>query len=394
MPNGSLEGAARLYQGGKAGRGSFLRLAGSVVGAGIVATAVHELEPAKQALAKSATREQRKNGLTASKNGEAKQSATPTSSAQIQAVQKEADSIEPWIDGILLTAIVVGLMIAGGTATKHEEGRRNEGGSREPDPLIQEFQQRIEEDRRQRREGEVAAREEALLEETRSRTRAAVERERLNQQKIDEIAIGKRTIQELTQKLKDDGIDQLAEDGIRNGFWKDKYHVDIQLVPVQEPAVTIKDDGKGTVINRSKSGFILSYYHKDLKYHETRREYYRGINARSDSYGYDHIGDEKVELYLGIGYVKPKSWIRLAGGNEVNYDYPVEEYEKGSRSYLLNRGDSQIAIPVAYPGSFQIFIDLLFQRAKQLAPEQVVPEARERIKNSLGWRLWKKNSRF
>src|SRR5438128_7435800 len=90
MPNGSIEGAARLYQGGRAGRGSFLRLAGRVVEAGIGTAALHQLEPAQNALAKTTTREQSKEGFIASGNGEPEQSDTPTFSTETRPEQPEA----------------------------------------------------------------------------------------------------------------------------------------------------------------------------------------------------------------------------------------------------------------------------------------------------------------
>src|SRR5438128_1436445 len=139
MPNGSIEGAARLYQGSKAGRGSFLRLATRAVEAGIGAAAIHQLEPAQKALAKATTREQRTDGYTVSKNGELKQR---TPSTQTRTAQAEAllGLPEPLTE-IIAVATVLG--IAGIAIVLRRRGER--GSS-----YIRQFEREAREDWRRR----------------------------------------------------------------------------------------------------------------------------------------------------------------------------------------------------------------------------------------------------
>jgi hypothetical protein len=140
----------------------------------------------------------------------------------------------------------------------------------------------------------------------------------------------------------------------------------------------------GTVIDYSKFGIKLSYYHEDVVRKEGQ------IHALID--GLDDyqtvIVDE--QLTLGIGYFG-EDVIPEAQGSVTD-----EDLEKGIKAYFVEVTKTAgnrvleartVVIPYNYVEHRQTFHAHLYESAASLSPDQVIPDAKARIKE------WKRKKR-
>ena len=434
MPKGSVEGAARLSQGGRAGRGSFLRL----VGAGIGAVALNQLEPAQNALAKTTTREQKRVGQTASGNEESKHNDTLTTPST-QTRTEQADVLFGLPEPVIITAAILGIAGIGGVvlnrihSRRHRERRRRERQAEierqrqrtatppvsepqveirsEPPALVQLYhqyhaeQERLEAEERAR---ELERQRQLQLEELRRQQKLAEEQAIAERKKKRNLEEGTKACEKLTKEVQEKGLNQLAE-GFKQDFWLKQFNKNalarlyrdavqefnnISLQPITEPAVVLNDDGTERE-NLSKSGITISYEYRERDFltetielagdwHETRFE--------------SSLRTIKQELTLGIGFFSKREELIP----EAQASVSEEELQKGIKAYFIRQrctselyNDNRIlhkpnttttdvqsdtiAIPYAYPEAEFAFLQHSLESFKRSSPIQVIPGANRRL---------------
>ena len=170
---------------------------------------------------------------------------------------------------------------------------------------------------------------------------------------------------DMAKEANEAGFDLIAQ-SIKKRVWKDK--------PIISPAVTIQREGDlkigikedGSILNRSRFGVAISYDHDN-----------RGVYT---------LQEEK--LSFGIGYFGDRAQI-IPEARELFSD---EELQSGVKAYFVQRSYTAeehgklvrktelVAIPLAYEDSQHTFIEHLYNSAKSLAPETVLPQSKKRAK--------------
>ncbi len=366
MPNGSLEGAARLYQGGRAGRGSFLRLGTRTIEAGIGAAALHELEPAQKALAKTTTGEQRRDGHTDNKFGERKQSTTSTLSPETRPERPEALLVlpDPLIE-IIALLILSGIAKIAGDALKNKLSersrrpprRRREGGRREPTPPVQQpereqrelspellqFEQEEREKWMQRQEAHRRVIEQAQLEEQQRVQREADERKQLEEKKTRETDRGRVVCEWLEQEIQRLEIDARAEN-MKKYTWGNTLNVPVEIATVSNPSATEQDDE--TYLDRSQVGRKLSYSYQDIGEYNWTEEHWSESRDDEGHTGYSYsthgtgsiLENRREELTFGIGYFTDREHIIPQAQPYVS----DPELQTGVEAYFIQRNNTVV----------------------------------------------------
>jgi len=225
---------------------------------------------------------------------------------------------------------------------------------------ISEKQREREEIARQRREKEE--------QERREQRQWKLHEQEQAQLKQRVVRLGNEICQKLVEEMEAEGLKKFAEEVIKKTLWKNKQFTAISISQVNNPDVLVKDDG--TIIRCSRSGIKISYRHKALN-------------------------PSRVEesLYFGIGYFGNRTEIIPEAQGSVTYG----NLQKGVKGYFVEvdshrsyTGQRTTVFPYAYSDHREAFYLHLYESAKHLSPDQVIPQERRHIKEAnKTWQAYK-----
>ncbi len=246
--------------------------------------------------------------------------------------------------------------------------------------------ERIRRDReRQKQESDARVRREQQQPEQRRLAQERADQARIEQDKRDEVTKGQETCDQLEQEMRSTPLTQIAEN-IKQEWQAQSPNVSVTLTPVREPEVEIRSNSSGerAITDKSRVGLKLSYAHQDLEKYEMGSGQYLGEGDYEYVPPFEGVGTVQEELIVGLYFTR---FDIIPEANKPEY------HNTGVKAYFIETsglvGPSEhrhhapavhtSAIPVEYPNSLQKLYELLADRASDLAPSNVIPEASLRI---------------
>jgi len=277
-------------------------------------------------------------------------------------------------------------------------------GKKQVTPLAQQFEQLYAEQQRLEREAQAARKQEdrellqadRLREQEKARMRRAAKQGTRQREQSNARArqLGWQECDALRREFRNTPLNKLAE-SIKRTWWRNP-HVRVAVSEDRHPDITLAPDGTVSR-NLSAYGVRLSYSHQDLVYRS--REVFREVSgemsttSRRVSEGFHDVPViETVQqtLTYGIGNfgradVVPEARAGISDADSVRAwyirqsNFEARESVSGEPRVMDENVDTVYAFPVTFP-SYQVdFQNRLLESIKQLSPNEVVPQATQRV---------------